>query len=168
MNSDPDPQRQSVSSSADAHIPSQQELDLLFGPLHDEFFNAGLTAGVAQGALTNLVARKKKGRLSVTTPAVSNNALGTALRIMNAQLGETYVANDTLGLVPQQQKALDYANSDPDPQRQSVSSSTDAHVPSQQELDLLFGPLSIEGNFTALKPQTLEEAITITQRLMDQ
>ncbi|GJS01732.1 reverse transcriptase domain-containing protein [Tanacetum coccineum] len=29
-------------------------------------------------------------------------------------------------------------------------------------------PKSIEGNVTALKPQTLEEAITITQRLMDQ
>nr|GEY60962.1 integrase, catalytic region, zinc finger, CCHC-type, peptidase aspartic, catalytic [Tanacetum cinerariifolium] len=26
---------------ADAHVPSQQELDLLFGPLYDEFFNAG-------------------------------------------------------------------------------------------------------------------------------
>nr|GEW25865.1 integrase, catalytic region, zinc finger, CCHC-type, peptidase aspartic, catalytic [Tanacetum cinerariifolium] len=25
----------------DAHVPSQQELDLLFGPLYDEFFNAG-------------------------------------------------------------------------------------------------------------------------------
>nr|GEW90767.1 hypothetical protein [Tanacetum cinerariifolium] len=39
--SDPVPQRQDVSSSADAHVPSQQELDLLFGPLYDEFFNAG-------------------------------------------------------------------------------------------------------------------------------
>ncbi|GJR56679.1 reverse transcriptase domain-containing protein, partial [Tanacetum coccineum] len=29
-------------------------------------------------------------------------------------------------------------------------------------------PRSIEGNVTALKPQTLEEAITISQRLMDQ
>ncbi|GJU52920.1 hypothetical protein Tco_1226634 [Tanacetum coccineum] len=29
-------------------------------------------------------------------------------------------------------------------------------------------PRSIEGNVTALKPQTLEEAITITQRLIDQ
>ncbi|GJY82701.1 putative reverse transcriptase domain-containing protein [Tanacetum coccineum] len=29
-------------------------------------------------------------------------------------------------------------------------------------------PISIEGNITASKPQTLEEAITITQRLMDQ
>nr|GEX29586.1 retrovirus-related Pol polyprotein from transposon TNT 1-94 [Tanacetum cinerariifolium] len=33
------PQRQDVSSSADADVPSQQELDLLFGPLYDEFFN---------------------------------------------------------------------------------------------------------------------------------
>ncbi|GKF61428.1 hypothetical protein Tco_0181482 [Tanacetum coccineum] len=29
-------------------------------------------------------------------------------------------------------------------------------------------PQSIEGNVTASKPQTLEEAITITQRLMEQ
>nr|GEX54259.1 integrase, catalytic region, zinc finger, CCHC-type, peptidase aspartic, catalytic [Tanacetum cinerariifolium] len=39
-NSDPVPQLQNVSSSADAHVPSQQELDLLFGPLYDEFFTA--------------------------------------------------------------------------------------------------------------------------------
>nr|GEY40579.1 hypothetical protein [Tanacetum cinerariifolium] len=36
-NPDPVPQRQDVSSSADEHVPSQQELDLLFGPLYDEF-----------------------------------------------------------------------------------------------------------------------------------
>nr|GEX56988.1 hypothetical protein [Tanacetum cinerariifolium] len=40
-NPNPVPQRQDVSSSPDAHVPSQQELDLLFGPLYDEFFNAG-------------------------------------------------------------------------------------------------------------------------------
>nr|GEZ56170.1 integrase, catalytic region, zinc finger, CCHC-type, peptidase aspartic, catalytic [Tanacetum cinerariifolium] len=38
-NPDPIPQRQEVSSSADANVPSQQEFDLLFGPLYDEFFN---------------------------------------------------------------------------------------------------------------------------------
>ncbi|XP_076959708.1 protein RETICULATA-RELATED 1, chloroplastic-like [Bidens hawaiensis] len=91
-----------------------------------ELCMVGLTAGAAQGALTNLVARKKEGRLSVTIPSVSTNALGygaflgiyanlryqllcgfdravvtqfdvigvglafsTALRILNAQLGET-------------------------------------------------------------------------------
>nr|GEU28865.1 hypothetical protein [Tanacetum cinerariifolium] len=53
----------------------------------------------------------------------------------------TSVVNDTLGLVPQRQKASDYDNSDPVPQLQNVSFSVDAHVPSQQELDLLFGPL---------------------------
>nr|GEX42285.1 Gag-Pol polyprotein [Tanacetum cinerariifolium] len=54
---------------------------------------------------------------------------------------ETSVANDTSGLVPQRQKVSDYDNSDPVLQIQNVSSSVDAHVQSQQELDLLFGPL---------------------------
>nr|GEV22165.1 retrovirus-related Pol polyprotein from transposon TNT 1-94 [Tanacetum cinerariifolium] len=47
----------------------------------------------------------------------------------------------SVGLVPQRQKASDYDNPDSVPQRQDVSSSADAYVPSQQELDLLFGPL---------------------------
>nr|GEW70281.1 retrovirus-related Pol polyprotein from transposon TNT 1-94 [Tanacetum cinerariifolium] len=38
-NSDLVPQLQNVSSLADAHVPSQQDLDLLFGLLYDEFFN---------------------------------------------------------------------------------------------------------------------------------
>nr|GFC89842.1 hypothetical protein [Tanacetum cinerariifolium] len=38
-NPDPVPQRHNVYSSADADVPLQQELDLLFGPLYDEFFN---------------------------------------------------------------------------------------------------------------------------------
>nr|GEX74732.1 hypothetical protein [Tanacetum cinerariifolium] len=40
-NPDPVLQRQDVYSSADADVPLQQELDILFGPLYDEFFNAG-------------------------------------------------------------------------------------------------------------------------------
>nr|GEW37974.1 hypothetical protein [Tanacetum cinerariifolium] len=40
-NPDPVPQRQDVYSLADADVPSQQELDMLFGPLYGEFFNAG-------------------------------------------------------------------------------------------------------------------------------
>ncbi|GKB27410.1 gag-pol polyprotein, partial [Tanacetum coccineum] len=44
-------------------------------------------------------------------------------------------------LVPQQQKVSDYNNSDLDPQIQNVSPSADIIVPSQQELDLVFGPL---------------------------
>nr|GEY42166.1 hypothetical protein [Tanacetum cinerariifolium] len=57
------------------------------------------------------------------------------------EMSETSIANDTSGLVPQRQKVSDYDNSDPVPQLQTVSSSADAHVPSQQELDLLFSPL---------------------------
>nr|GEW66897.1 integrase, catalytic region, zinc finger, CCHC-type, peptidase aspartic, catalytic [Tanacetum cinerariifolium] len=57
------------------------------------------------------------------------------------EMSETSVANDTSGLVPQRQKASDYDDSDPVPHLQNVSSSADAHVPSHQELDLLFGPL---------------------------
>nr|GEV21482.1 retrovirus-related Pol polyprotein from transposon TNT 1-94 [Tanacetum cinerariifolium] len=60
------------------------------------------------------------------------------------EVSETSVANNTSGLVPQRQKASNYDNPDPIPQRQDVSSSADAHVPSQQELDLLFGPLDNE------------------------
>nr|GEZ86736.1 putative RNA-directed DNA polymerase [Tanacetum cinerariifolium] len=56
-------------------------------------------------------------------------------------MSETFVANDTSGLVPQRQKASDYDNSDLVTQLQNVSSSADAHVSSQQELDHLFGPL---------------------------
>nr|GEW68298.1 hypothetical protein [Tanacetum cinerariifolium] len=57
------------------------------------------------------------------------------------EMSKTSVANDTSGLVPQRQKASDYDDSDPVPHLQNVSSLEDAHVPSHQELDLLFGPL---------------------------
>nr|GEW68629.1 hypothetical protein [Tanacetum cinerariifolium] len=53
----------------------------------------------------------------------------------------TCFVRDLQGLVPQRQKASDYDNSDPVPQLQNVSSLADAHVQSQQELDLLFSPL---------------------------
>nr|GEX10253.1 retrovirus-related Pol polyprotein from transposon TNT 1-94 [Tanacetum cinerariifolium] len=42
------PQRQDVSSSADADAPSQQELDLLFGHLYDEFFQCRKTTMIKQ------------------------------------------------------------------------------------------------------------------------
>nr|GFA70677.1 hypothetical protein [Tanacetum cinerariifolium] len=54
---------------------------------------------------------------------------------------ETSIAIDTSGLVPQRQKASDYDNSGPAHQLQNVSPSADTTAPSQQELDLLFGPL---------------------------
>ncbi|KAG9141859.1 hypothetical protein Leryth_013987 [Lithospermum erythrorhizon] len=41
-----------------------------------ELCMVGLTSGAVQGAVSNLVASKKEGRLSVTLPSVSTNALG--------------------------------------------------------------------------------------------
>ncbi|GJS10747.1 hypothetical protein Tco_0367543 [Tanacetum coccineum] len=57
------------------------------------------------------------------------------------EMSKMSVANNTSGLVPQRQKASDYDNSDPVPQLENVSPSADTTAPSQQELDLLFGPL---------------------------
>nr|GEV44732.1 hypothetical protein [Tanacetum cinerariifolium] len=68
------------------------------------------------------------------------------------EMSETSVANDTSGLVPHRQKASDYDNSDPITQLLNVASSADAHVPSQQELDLLFGPFYNE--FFTATPST--------------
>nr|GEU85773.1 hypothetical protein [Tanacetum cinerariifolium] len=51
-NSGPTPQLQNVSSSADRTAPSQQELNLLFGPLYDEFFNAVARLEVVQIFIT--------------------------------------------------------------------------------------------------------------------
>nr|GEW67043.1 hypothetical protein [Tanacetum cinerariifolium] len=67
---------------------------------------------------------------------------------------ETSIVNNTSGLVSQRQKASDYDNPDPIPQRQDLSSSADADVPSQQELDLLFGPLYNEFSNAGSNPST--------------
>nr|GEX15159.1 integrase, catalytic region, zinc finger, CCHC-type, peptidase aspartic, catalytic [Tanacetum cinerariifolium] len=77
------------------------------------------------------------------------------------EVSETSVAEDTLGRVSQRQKASDYDNSDPVPQRQDVSSSADAHVPSQQELDLLFGPLYDEFFNAGSNPQDKQPSMNI-------
>ncbi|GJS41720.1 retrovirus-related pol polyprotein from transposon TNT 1-94 [Tanacetum coccineum] len=57
------------------------------------------------------------------------------------EMCKTFVANNTSGLVLQRQKASDYDNSDLAPPLQNVYPSADTTSQSQQELDLLFGPL---------------------------
>nr|GEW51823.1 hypothetical protein [Tanacetum cinerariifolium] len=74
---------------------------------------------------------------------------------------ETSVAINTSDLVPQRQKASDYDNSDPGPQQQDVSSSADANVPSQQELDLLFGPFYDEFFNVGSNPQDKQPSTNI-------
>nr|GEV26901.1 hypothetical protein [Tanacetum cinerariifolium] len=80
------------------------------------------------------------------------------------EISETSVANDTLGLVPQWQKASDYDNSDGVPQLQNVSSSADAHVPSQQELDLLFGPRTMNFSMQLRKNKKDEDQTIIRNK----
>nr|GEW29243.1 Gag-Pol polyprotein [Tanacetum cinerariifolium] len=76
----------------------------------------------------------------------------------NADITNQYECKRTLnlsaGLVPQRQKASDYDNPDPVPQRQDVYSSADADVPAQQELDMLFGPLYDEFFNAGSNPST--------------
>nr|GEZ29735.1 hypothetical protein [Tanacetum cinerariifolium] len=74
---------------------------------------------------------------------------------------ETSVANDTSGLVPQRQKASNYDNSDSVPQLHNVSSSVDAYVPSQQELDLLFGSLYDEFFNAGFNPKDTQPVMNI-------
>nr|GEV40465.1 Gag-Pol polyprotein [Tanacetum cinerariifolium] len=50
---DPVPQLQNVSSSVNVHVPSQQELDLLFGPLYNGFFTAGTSSVNKSSSPTN-------------------------------------------------------------------------------------------------------------------
>ncbi|GJW15295.1 retrovirus-related pol polyprotein from transposon TNT 1-94 [Tanacetum coccineum] len=56
-------------------------------------------------------------------------------------MSKTSIDNNTSSLVPQRQNTSDYDNSDPAPQLQNVSPLSDTTSLSQQELDLLFGPL---------------------------
>nr|GEW59929.1 retrovirus-related Pol polyprotein from transposon TNT 1-94 [Tanacetum cinerariifolium] len=77
------------------------------------------------------------------------------------EVSETSIANNTSGLIPQRQKASDYDNPDPVPQRQDVSSSADTHVPSQQELDLLFGSLYDEFFNAGSNPQDKQPSTNI-------
>nr|GEY64788.1 ribonuclease H-like domain-containing protein [Tanacetum cinerariifolium] len=45
---------------SDAHVPSQQELDILFGPLYDEFFAAGSSSAIKSSSpITNGYAREE-------------------------------------------------------------------------------------------------------------
>nr|GEY54292.1 retrovirus-related Pol polyprotein from transposon TNT 1-94 [Tanacetum cinerariifolium] len=87
------------------------------------------------------------------------------LNISNANITNQNKCEQTLdvsaGLVLQRQKASDYDNPNPVPQRQDVSSSADVHVPSQQELDLLFGPLYDEFFNAGSNPQDKQPTTNI-------
>ncbi|GJU41339.1 retrovirus-related pol polyprotein from transposon TNT 1-94 [Tanacetum coccineum] len=123
-----------------------------------EFLNKTLNAFFKEEGIehqTSTPRTLKRTALSKDETALSLRLLKRCFRLLNflyyfglkqlfdeiKEMSETSVANDTSGLVPQRQKASDYDNPDPAPELQNVSPSADTTVPSQQELDLLFGPL---------------------------
>ncbi|GKF11544.1 retrovirus-related pol polyprotein from transposon TNT 1-94 [Tanacetum coccineum] len=69
-NSSPVPQLQNVSPSADTTVLSQQELDLFFGPLYDEFFNACTLSVNKSSSLTDNPKQQD-------TPPTTNNPSST-------------------------------------------------------------------------------------------
>ncbi|GJS13581.1 hypothetical protein Tco_0408053 [Tanacetum coccineum] len=84
-NSSPASQLQNVSPSADTTAPSQQELDLLFGPLYDEFFTA-CTSSVNKSSsptdnskqqdtppITNIQSSTEPTTLTTNVNAMENN-----------------------------------------------------------------------------------------------
>nr|GEV03375.1 hypothetical protein [Tanacetum cinerariifolium] len=72
------------------------------------------------------------------------------------EMSETSVANDTSGLVSQRQKVSDYDNSSPFHNYKMFLFQQMHIVPSQKELDLLFGPLYVGFFNEGFNPQVKE------------
>nr|GEU57400.1 hypothetical protein [Tanacetum cinerariifolium] len=182
-NPDPVPQRQDVSSSTDADVPSQQEFNLLFGPLYDEFFNAGSNPSMnipstsAPSTRTNVHAEENNNDQAEEGEQLQDDEFINPFCAPTQEEDESSshnIGNSNVPTFNQPQvseyrwtkdhlleQASDYDNSDPGPQRQNVSSSADAHVPSQQELDILFGPLYDEFFNACSNPQDKQPSMNI-------
>nr|GEZ36150.1 hypothetical protein [Tanacetum cinerariifolium] len=120
--------------SADKTATSQQELDLLFGPLYDEFFNA----------CSNPQDTKPTTNIQPTS-APSTPTYVHAEENNDNQAEEEHSPDDEFTnpfCAPAQEIAesssynIDYDNSDPVPQLHNASSSADAHVPSHNNAEV--------------------------------
>ncbi|GJV18139.1 retrovirus-related pol polyprotein from transposon TNT 1-94 [Tanacetum coccineum] len=91
-NPDPAPELQNVSPSANTTVPSQQELDLLFGPLYDEFFNAGTSrVNKTDTTPTNVHAEENNDNQAeftnpFCTPGIQENAESSSRNIVYCHL----------------------------------------------------------------------------------
>nr|GEV74799.1 hypothetical protein [Tanacetum cinerariifolium] len=98
-NPDSVPQRQDVSSSADEHVPSQQELDLLFGPFYDEFFNADFNPSTniqstsAPSTHTNVHAEENNNDQAEEGEQVPNDEFTNLARLEAVRIFITYAAH---------------------------------------------------------------------------
>nr|GEU49806.1 retrovirus-related Pol polyprotein from transposon TNT 1-94 [Tanacetum cinerariifolium] len=87
----PAPQLQNVSPSADTTFSSQQELDLLFGPLYDEFFNPGTSS------INNFSSHTDNSKQQDTSPImnIQSSTKPTTLTNVNAGGNNNNQAVDT-------------------------------------------------------------------------
>nr|GEU80427.1 hypothetical protein [Tanacetum cinerariifolium] len=95
-NSDSVPQLHNVSSLADAHVPSQQELDLLFGPLYNEFFTAvSLSVNKSSCPINNSNQQGTQPTTNIqSTPAPSTPTYVHAEENNNNQAEEEHLQDD--------------------------------------------------------------------------
>nr|GEW53888.1 uncharacterized mitochondrial protein AtMg00810-like [Tanacetum cinerariifolium] len=91
-NSGPVPQLQNVSPLADTIAPSQQELDLLFGPMYDEFFNEGTLSVNKSSSPTN---NSKQQDIPPTTNNPSSTEPITPTSNVNAEENNDHQAEYT-------------------------------------------------------------------------
>ncbi|GJR90963.1 retrovirus-related pol polyprotein from transposon TNT 1-94 [Tanacetum coccineum] len=91
-NSGPVSQLKNVSPSADTTVPSQQELDLLFGPLYDEFFTAGTSSFNSSSSPTD---NSKQQDTPPTTNNPSSIETTTPTTNVNADENNDNQAEDT-------------------------------------------------------------------------
>ncbi|GJZ91244.1 retrovirus-related pol polyprotein from transposon TNT 1-94 [Tanacetum coccineum] len=91
-NSGPAPQLQNVSPLADTTTPSQQELDLLFGPLYNEFFTAGTSSVNSSSSTTD---NSKQQDTPPTTNVQSSSEPTTPTKTVYAEENNDNQAVDT-------------------------------------------------------------------------
>ncbi|GJX65422.1 putative zinc finger, CCHC-type containing protein [Tanacetum coccineum] len=91
-NSSPVPQLQNVSPIADTTVPSQQELDLLFSPLYDEFFTAGTLSVNKSSSPTD---NSKQQDTPPTTNIQSSTEPTTPTTLVHAEENNDNQAEDT-------------------------------------------------------------------------
>nr|GEV52251.1 retrotransposon protein, putative, unclassified [Tanacetum cinerariifolium] len=88
------PQLQNVSPSVDTIVPSQQELDLFFGPLYDEFFNAGtLSVNKSSSSTENF---KQQHTLSTTNNPSSTEPSNPTTNIQAEENNDNQAENTQL------------------------------------------------------------------------
>nr|GFA19465.1 retrovirus-related Pol polyprotein from transposon TNT 1-94 [Tanacetum cinerariifolium] len=106
---------QDVYSSADADVPSQQDLDMLFGPLYDEFFNAGsnpsttIPSTSAPSTHTNVHAEENNNDQAEDGEQLQDNEFTNPFCASTQEVAESYSQNIAKGYA--QEEGIDFEES---------------------------------------------------------